>query len=139
MIKMHVWNVFDIFRKRKNSKCLHGILMLVGMDPVLFISGGSRTSTKSTSGRFGKFSISSVVTISMMIFVFCSTWVYTKLKPIANEHCVTECERLFVVFFFLLLLLLLLIRFFTSVWIHAYTCKRIHKWIINERQSYNTI
>lgn len=40
---------------------LHGMLILVGIDPVLLISGGSRTSINSTSGRFGKFSISSVV------------------------------------------------------------------------------
>lgn len=86
-------------KKIKRSGCLHGILMLVGMDPVLLISGGSRTSTKSTSGQFGRFSISSVVTISMMNFSFCSIQVYTKLKPTVNEHCVTEYEKLFVVFF----------------------------------------
>ena len=45
---------------------LHGILMLVGIVPVDFISGGSRTSIKSTSGRFGKFSISS--NVAMLIF-----------------------------------------------------------------------
>lgn len=40
---------------------LHGMLMLVGIKPVLFISGGSRTSISKTSGLFGRFSISSSV------------------------------------------------------------------------------
>lgn len=75
---------------------LQGIFMLVGMIPVAFNSGGSRTSINSVSGRFGRSSISSIVTMFDMIFCcfffgFDHVYVLSVMHHFSSNYLCIQC------------------------------------------------
>lgn len=69
------------------------------MVPVFLISGGSRTSINNTSGRFGKFSISSVETTSIFIFFFIFFFLFLSLVYETDCHSTLRHSQLYEIIF----------------------------------------